>query len=196
VRARGIRTIAVAAVFALVVAWATAAHAATVDVPGLTPRDGDATARTASREDARNEAENVQTGSGDSENSSQTAGSGDESSSNTQSNRQGGDSDLDRARTDRDCSDFTFQEEAQRFFERHGGSRANNVDDLDRDRDGKACERLPSETDTPIGGIDTGAGGTAGASGGGSPLPFVLGGAGLGLLVVLLASPLRRRPTA
>jgi hypothetical protein len=181
------------AVFALVLAWATTAYAATADVPAVTPRDDATAGRTATKEDARNEARNVQTGSGDSENSSQTSGSGD--SSNTQTNRQGGadDTDLDR---DRDCSDFTFQEQAQRFFERHGGSRANNVDGLDRDRDGVACESLPSEGDAPVGGIDTGGGGTATASDGGSPVPFGLGGAGLGLLVVLLASSLRRRSTA
>jgi hypothetical protein len=194
VRARRVRTVVAGAVFALVLAWATTAYAAT-DVPGVTPRDDGAAGRTAAKEDARNEAQNVQTGSGDSENSSQTSGSGD--TSNTQTNRQGGaDTDLNRARGDRDCSDFTFQEQAQRFFERHGGSRSNNVDDLDRDRDGVACERLPSEGNTPVGGIDTGGGGTATASGGGSPVPFALGGAGLGLLVVLLASSLRRRPTA
>jgi hypothetical protein len=185
VRARRVRVVVAGAVFALVLALAAAAYAATVDVPGVTHR-----------EDARNAARHVQTGSGDTESSSQTSGSG--GTSNTQTNRQGGAdaTGLNRARGDRNCPDFTFQEQAQRFFERHGGSRANNVDGLDRDRDGVACERLPSEGDAPVGGIDTGGGGTATASGGGSPVPFALGGAGLGLLVVLLASSLRRRPTA
>lgn len=183
-----------AAIFALTLLWTAGAHAAGVDVPGLTPRDDPATTHAARTDDAQNESRNVQTGSGDSANSSQTTGSGD--SSNTQTNRQGGnDSDLDSSR-DRDCVDFATQEEAQRFFDRHGGSRNNNVDGLDRNRNGVACESLPSESGAPVGGIDTGGGGTATASGGGSPLPFALGGAGLGLLVVLLASSLRRRPTA
>ena len=184
----------VAAAFALALLWTAGAHAAAVDVPGVTPRD-DAATRTARAEDAQNESRNVQTGSGDSANSSQTTGSGD--SSNTQTNRQGGDDgDLDSAR-DRDCkTDFTFQEQAQGFFDRHGGSRSNNVDRLDEDGDGIACESLPSESGAPVGGIDTGGGGTATAGDGGSPLPFALAGAGLGLLVVLLASSLRRRPTA
>jgi hypothetical protein len=183
----------VAAAFALALLWTAGAHAADVDVPGVTPRD-DATTRTARAEDAQNESRNVQTGSGDSANSSQTTGSGD--SRNTQTNSQGGDgSDLDSSR-DRDCVDFASQEAAQRFFDRHGGSRSNNVDNLDSDRDGIACEGLSSVSGAPVGGIDTGGGGTATASDGGSPLPFALGGAGLGLLVVLLASSLRRRPTA
>jgi Excalibur calcium-binding domain len=193
VRVRGSRLVAIAAVFALAALWATAAHAATPNAPGVTPRAGDA-ARTATAEDARNDSRNVQTGSGDVENSNQTTGS---RGSNRQSNKQGGDrSDVGSAR-DRNCHrDFTFQEEAQRFFERHGGSRSNNVDGLDRDRDGIACEDLPSENGAPVGGVDTGAGGAATATDGGSPLPFVLGGAGLGLLIVLLASPLRRRPSS
>ncbi len=41
---------------------------------------------------------------------------------------------------DRDCDDFDSHAEAQRFFERHGGSSTTNVDGLDGDSDGDACE--------------------------------------------------------
>lgn len=41
----------------------------------------------------------------------------------------------------RDCGDFATQIEAQTTWEAAGGSAANNVWDLDRDRDGVACER-------------------------------------------------------
>ena len=41
---------------------------------------------------------------------------------------------------DYDCSDFSTHEEAQEYFESQGGSPSNNVDRLDRDRDGLACE--------------------------------------------------------
>jgi endonuclease YncB( thermonuclease family) len=44
---------------------------------------------------------------------------------------------------DRDCDDFATQRQAQAYFLRYGGSRANNVDNLDGDRDGVACEALP-----------------------------------------------------
>lgn len=44
---------------------------------------------------------------------------------------------------DKDCSDFRTQHQAQKFFKKHGGSRHNNVDDLDADHDGIACEDLP-----------------------------------------------------
>jgi LPXTG-motif cell wall-anchored protein len=43
----------------------------------------------------------------------------------------------------KNCSDFKTQEEAQQYFESHGGSKSNNVDGLDRDHDGIACENLP-----------------------------------------------------
>jgi hypothetical protein len=41
---------------------------------------------------------------------------------------------------DRDCLDFASQAEAQAYFVARGGSPANNVDGLDRDGDGIACE--------------------------------------------------------
>ena len=43
---------------------------------------------------------------------------------------------------DRDCSDFTTQLEAQRFFEQAGGP-AQDPHRLDGDGDGRACESLP-----------------------------------------------------
>jgi micrococcal nuclease len=42
-----------------------------------------------------------------------------------------------------DCSDFSVQDEAQTYFEGKGGSPTNNVDRLDSDHDGLACESLP-----------------------------------------------------
>jgi micrococcal nuclease len=45
---------------------------------------------------------------------------------------------------DKDCLDFHSHAEAQRWFESHGGSSSNNVDNLDGgDRDGQVCESLP-----------------------------------------------------
>jgi len=44
--------------------------------------------------------------------------------------------------SDRDCSDFATQKEAQIFFESKGGPKSD-VHNLDRDRDGVACETLP-----------------------------------------------------
>lgn len=42
---------------------------------------------------------------------------------------------------DRDCTDFSTQEEAQDFFESEGGPRTD-YHNLDRDGDGIACESL------------------------------------------------------
>lgn len=44
---------------------------------------------------------------------------------------------------DKDCADFSTESEAQTYFESKGGSPSNNVDRLDADHDGKACESLP-----------------------------------------------------
>lgn len=44
---------------------------------------------------------------------------------------------------DKDCLDFKVQDEAQTYFEGKGGSPTNNVDRLDSDHDGIACESLP-----------------------------------------------------
>ena len=41
---------------------------------------------------------------------------------------------------DKNCDDFSGHAEAQNYFEANGGSPSNNVDDLDRDHDGQACE--------------------------------------------------------
>ncbi len=41
---------------------------------------------------------------------------------------------------DRNCDDFDSHAQAQAFFDRHGGSRSDNVDGLDGDSDGRACE--------------------------------------------------------
>ena len=66
---------------------------------------------------------------------------------------------------DKDCADFSSQAEAQAYFEAHGGSPTNNVDNLDADHDGQACEAF----DYRAGGGGTGGGGTGGDDGN---LPF------------------------
>lgn len=43
---------------------------------------------------------------------------------------------------DKDCVDFNSQAEAQAYFESKGGSPSKNVDRLDADHDGVACENL------------------------------------------------------
>lgn len=43
---------------------------------------------------------------------------------------------------DKDCKDFKSWQQAQQYFESHGGSKKNNYDGLDRDHDGLACENL------------------------------------------------------
>ena len=49
----------------------------------------------------------------------------------------------------RTCSDFAIQERAQAYFDANGGSPTNNVDNLDPDRDGIACEKLPHAQGAP-----------------------------------------------
>ena len=44
---------------------------------------------------------------------------------------------------DKDCKDFATHAEAQTYFTSKGGSPTNNVDRLDNDHDGIACEALP-----------------------------------------------------
>jgi hypothetical protein len=88
---------------------------------------------------------------------------------------------------DRDCRDFSSQQEAQQFFETQGGG---DPHDLDRDNDGTACEEFdygtasssagakPGAKQYPRGGIGTGGGSTA--NGGGThPLPLLAGGGAL-----------------
>ena len=65
---------------------------------------------------------------------------------------------------DKDCADFSSQAEAQAYFEANGGSPTNNVDNLDADHDGQACEAFDYG-----GGGGTGGGGTGGDDG---DLPF------------------------
>jgi hypothetical protein len=54
--------------------------------------------------------------------------------------------------------DFSSQAEAQAYFEANGGSPSNNVDNLDADHDGQACEAF----DYGGGGGGTGGSGTGG----------------------------------
>jgi len=42
-----------------------------------------------------------------------------------------------------DCKDFQYQEDAQDYYEKCGG-KENDISGLDRDKDGIACESLPS----------------------------------------------------
>jgi len=44
---------------------------------------------------------------------------------------------------DKNSSDFSNQAEAQHYFDANGGSPSNNVDGLDRDHDGTACDSNP-----------------------------------------------------
>src|SRR5437773_670924 len=53
---------------------------------------------------------------------------------------------------DTNCSDFSTQAHAQQYFNSHGGSPSNNVDGLDRDHDGIACESNPCPCSTGRGG--------------------------------------------
>lgn len=46
-----------------------------------------------------------------------------------------------------DCADFATQDAAQRYFDSLGGSPSNNVDDLDGNRNGKACEDISDDGD-------------------------------------------------
>jgi Excalibur calcium-binding domain len=95
---------------------------------------------------------------------------------------------------DRDCSDFATQEEAQAYF----NSSIGDLNNLDDDNDGRACEWLPSASSTavsgqvryvPQGGLDTGDGTMAADDGGGEVL--VVGG--MVLAGGLAAAAIRRR---
>lgn len=55
------------------------------------------------------------------------------------------------ARADRDCGDFSTQQEAQTFFEAQGGP-ASDPHQLDGDGDGRVCETLPCPCDQGGGG--------------------------------------------
>ncbi len=54
-------------------------------------------------------------------------------------------------RIDRNCKDFVTQEQARAYFEYFSGNAGKNVDGLDRDRDGIACESNPSVSGAPSG---------------------------------------------
>ena len=47
------------------------------------------------------------------------------------------------------CADFAIQERAQDYFIAHGGSATNNVDNLDPDHNGIACENLAHRQGAP-----------------------------------------------
>jgi hypothetical protein len=80
------------------------------------------------------------------------------------------------AAADLNCPDFASQAAAQKYFDDHGGSPTNNVDGLDGDHDGVACESNPCPCAKP-------------GSGGGSPTRRV--SSRLGRSVPL--HPVRRR---
>lgn len=104
---------------------------------------------------------------------------------------------------DLNCSDFTTQAEAQAVYNQD----PSDPNGLDRDNDGVACEALPGgapgsaengantggqDTGTaPAGGVEAGAGGTAGGDDSGVLLPAGLAGA---LLVAGGVVLIRRRP--
>ena len=81
---------------------------------------------------------------------------------------------------DKDCADFSSQAEAQDYFEANGGSPTNNVDNLDADHDGQACEAF----DYGGGG---GGGGSTGTLANTGPQNKTLLPAGTALLVAGLA---------
>jgi hypothetical protein len=200
VRANSVRFAAVVAALALSLLVVTAVYADTPatdapDTPDASDRtetalDGAADADTNAGEGEETVAENEQTLSGD-------GGAQDDEVSIEQTDRDDEDAKVRKAQRDRDCGSFDTQEQAQSHFNEQGGSTENNADNLDDDGDGLACEGLASG-DAPLGGADTGGGGTAPPPNAGSstgPAPFVLGGAALGLLLALLGPSLRRRST-
>lgn len=90
---------------------------------------------------------------------------------------------------DRDCADFDTQQEAQEYFEEQGGGPDNNVDQLDEDGDGLACESLDGGA-VPDGGPATGGGWLAAGDGAGTAAPLAV----LALLLVAAAGVARTRP--
>ncbi len=48
-----------------------------------------------------------------------------------------------KAAGSKSCKDFASQPEAQAYFEAHGGNAQNNVDNLDHNHNGIACEVYP-----------------------------------------------------
>jgi hypothetical protein len=80
-------------------------------------------------------------------------------------------SELDSRPGGASCHDFLYQEDAQAYFEEFGGSPSNNVDGLDLDGDGIACEELPSRPETPGTPPPSPPGGGGGGGGGSQPPP-------------------------
>ena len=74
--------------------------------------------------------------------------------------------DAARKHRDKDCSDFATWEEAQKFFERHGGPE-KDPHGLDRDKDGIACDNLPGAPKDDDNGGDNGDNGDNGGDNGG-----------------------------
>jgi hypothetical protein len=72
------------------------------------------------------------------------------------------------ALADKNCDDFSSQAAAQQYFDANGGSPSNNVDGLDADADGVACEDNPCPCASPGG---SGGGGGGGGGGGHKPKP-------------------------
>ncbi len=98
---------------------------------------------------------------------------------------------------DRDCSDFSSQEEAQDFFESEGGPE-EDPHGLDADNDGQACEDSDfggGDGDVPEGGIDSGSGPTTGPKEEDGASPFALGALALVVVGVGLGTTAVRRRT-
>jgi hypothetical protein len=90
---------------------------------------------------------------------------------------------------DRDCEDFAYQEDAQAFLDRY----PDDPNNLDRDRDGVACEDLPrrrtaADRTRPLGGVAAGTGGAEAAY-----LPSLAGAGGVALVAAGIARAGRRR---
>ena len=104
------------------------------------------------------------------------------------------------AQTDRDCTDFATQEEAQAALD----AQAGDPERLDADNDNIACEELPSGgtsgtssggqvRQVPKKGVDTGDGTTSGGAGAGAGAELLVIG---GILAGGVAVAAARRRTA
>ncbi len=100
------------------------------------------------------------------------------------------------ARADKDCKDFTSHDQAQAYFKANGGSAANNVDRLDGDGDGLACEDYAYPAPGPTEQLGSSEPGTSGEklpfTGPGDTTPMLAAALlGTGVLLLLIT---RRRP--